>query len=97
MLLGLKNLCKDLSITSKVKLMMDSATAKAMAIRRGYGKVRHISLKFLWIQARVHGGDIEVEKVDGPGRQKESLYPVVYVFSGNVQKRDTGPNSGIYG
>ena len=44
--------------------MMDSSAAKAMALRRGYGKVRHISLKFLWIQARIYNGDLKAENVD---------------------------------
>lgn len=37
-----------------------------------------------------------VEKVDGPERHRESLYPYVYEFSGNNRRRDSGPAKGIY-
>lgn len=34
-----------------------------------------------------------VEKLDDPNRHRDSLYPVVYVFSNNRQFRDSGPDS----
>lgn len=37
-----------------------------------------------------------VEKIDGPERHKESLYPIVYEFTGNRPRRDSGPTKGIY-
>lgn len=37
-----------------------------------------------------------VEKVDGPDRHRDSLYPFVYFFSGHNNRRDSGPNSGVY-
>lgn len=38
----------------------------------------------------------EVERVDGKSRHVESLYSIVYRFSGNKNKRDTGPSGGAY-
>ena len=38
----------------------------------------------------------EVEKIDGPNRHLESLYPVVYDFGEGVRKRDSGPKKGPY-
>ncbi|MDH5451740.1 MAG: hypothetical protein OEX14_00155 [Paracoccaceae bacterium] len=38
----------------------------------------------------------EVEKIDGPNRHTDSLYPIVYTFSGARPRRDSGPESGIY-
>ena len=37
-----------------------------------------------------------VEAIDDENRQIESLYPIVYIFSGESKKRDKGPNSIIY-
>jgi len=37
-----------------------------------------------------------VEAADDKDRHYESLHPVVYTFGGTVQKRDSGPTSGVY-
>ena len=37
-----------------------------------------------------------VERVDNDDRHRDSLYPVVYVFSNNRVRRDSGPESGVY-
>jgi len=37
-----------------------------------------------------------VEKAEGPNFHKESLYPIVYIFSNGRVRRDTGPEQGIY-
>lgn len=38
-----------------------------------------------------------VEKVDGPDRHRDSLYPIVYTFGGGLRRfRDSGPQSGVY-
>lgn len=37
-----------------------------------------------------------VEKLDGPSRHVESLYPVVYEWSSGRKHRDSGPASGVY-
>lgn len=36
-----------------------------MASRRGLGKLRHVELKYLWIQDVVKEGRLKVRKVDG--------------------------------
>ncbi len=38
----------------------------------------------------------QVERIDDKNRHRESLYPVVYIFSNGKKRRDSGPNSGIY-
>lgn len=37
-----------------------------------------------------------VEKFDDENRHVDSLYPVVYFFSNDAKRRDSGPNSGVY-
>ena len=40
----------------------DSSAAKGIATRKGVGKVKHLSLKELWVQDHVQKGDIKVVK-----------------------------------
>ena len=37
-----------------------------------------------------------VQKAEGERYWVESLYPVVYVFTGKARRRDSGPEAGIY-
>ena len=55
-------MAEDFGLQYTATLKIDSSAAKAMAIRKGLGKVRHISLKYLWIQARIALGDLKGEK-----------------------------------
>ena len=61
--LGLRSLLMDLGVESKVKLLTDASTGKAIASRRGLGKVRHIEVSNLWVQEKIKNGDIEVQKI----------------------------------
>ena len=63
--LGLQSLLQDLGWRATVKVWTDSATAKAVAGRRGLGKLRHVELKFLWVQEVVRNGRISTHKVWG--------------------------------
>ena len=61
--MGMKSLLMDLGVELEVKVFTDATTGKAMAVRRGLGKVRHIAVNELWIQERVQNGDIKVIKI----------------------------------
>ena len=37
-----------------------------------------------------------VEKIDGPDRHRDNLYPIVYKWSSGLSRRDSGPTGGIY-
>ncbi len=65
--LGVQSLASDLGwkMAVKVKVKTDSSTAKAVAGRRGLGKLRHVELRYLWVQEAVARGRIAVKKVDG--------------------------------
>ena len=45
-----------------LKLKTDSTAAKGIATRKGVGKVKHLSLKELWIQDYLQRGEFKVEK-----------------------------------
>ena len=61
--MGLKSLLADLAVDLEIKVFTDATTGKAMATRRGLGKVRHIAVTELWIQEKIHGGNIKVMKI----------------------------------
>ena len=60
--LGLRSLLEDLGVQVKLVVNTDASAALGMVRRRGVGKVRHIEVKELWIQDKVHSGEIEVRK-----------------------------------
>ena len=63
--LGLQALMKDLGWEAKVVVKTDSTTAKAVASRRGLGKLRHVEVRLLWVQDAVKKGRLTLKKVDG--------------------------------
>jgi hypothetical protein len=63
--LGMQALAEDLGWTVKVRVWTDSSAAKAVANRRGLGKLRHVELKWLWMQDMVKEGRILLKTVRG--------------------------------
>ena len=65
---GLRTLAWELGIrnlTNVIKLGTDSSAAKSFVCRRGLGKMRHLEIRDLWLQAEVEQGRLEVHKVKG--------------------------------
>ena len=48
-----------------VRISTDSSVAKSFVATRGLGKMRHLEVKFLWLQEIVQMGKVRVEKVSG--------------------------------
>ena len=63
--LGLQSIMKDLGWQAGARLWVDSSAAKSMSARIGLGKVRHMEVKFLWLQQAVKDRRIEVKKIPG--------------------------------
>ena len=63
--IGFRNMLSDLGVEVGIKLLTDASAAKGIASRRGVGKVRHIEVSQLWLQAKVTDGTIHVSKVKG--------------------------------
>ena len=63
--IGLKTLLAEIGITRKVSVYTDSSAARGFSYRRGLGKLKHIELKYLWIQDLIKSKDIEVNKIKG--------------------------------
>jgi hypothetical protein len=63
--LGLKSLAKDLGWEFRIRIWVDSTAAKSIASRTGIGRVRHMEVKYLWIQEALKGKKFELRKIDG--------------------------------
>jgi hypothetical protein len=63
--LGLQSLAEDLGWRVEVRIWTDSSAAKAVASRRGLGKLRHVELKWLWVQDMVKEGRVQLKTVRG--------------------------------
>jgi hypothetical protein len=57
----------------EVTIWTDSTVGKSVASRRGLGKLRHVELKYLWIQDVMKEGRLKVRKVDGANNVADHL------------------------
>ena len=65
---GLRTLAMELGCLLKggcIKLATDSSAAKSFVSRRGFGKMRHLEIKDLWLQKEVGEGKVKVWKIPG--------------------------------
>ena len=66
--LGMQTAAKELGIVVEdlvVEVATDSSGAKSFASRRGSGRIRHIEVKWLWLQSEVAKGRFRMRKVAG--------------------------------
>jgi hypothetical protein len=63
--LGARSLFADLGWSAKLQICMDAEAARAIASRQGIGKVRHLEVRYLWLQDQVRRGSIKLVKVWG--------------------------------
>ena len=71
--IGLRSVLGDLGIDARIRVHTDASAAKAIASRKGLGKVRHIEVNQLWIQDKVGSGDIELNKIAGTVNPADAL------------------------
>ena len=71
--IGLRSLAHDLGLSWTIKVYTDATAAMGMSRRLGVGKVRHLDTSLLWIQAKVRGGDVLMEKVLGADNPSDAL------------------------
>ena len=60
--LGMKAMAVDLAHPSSLTVGSDSSAAIAMTKRKGLGKVRHISLRYLWVQQKLTEEEFDLEQ-----------------------------------
>jgi hypothetical protein len=63
--LGVQSLGVDMGIEMKVRVWTDSDASRSVASRRGVGKLRHVELKYLWVQEVVKSGRVTMKRVNG--------------------------------
>jgi len=63
--LGMQSLMRDMGWDAKIRLLVDSSAAKSIASRTGLGKLRHLEIKFLWLQEAVRRKKVVLSKVRG--------------------------------
>ena len=61
--LGIQALLEDCGYKAGVHVWCDASSGISLAHRRGLGKTRHVSTRYLWVQQRVNNKDIVVQKV----------------------------------
>ena len=71
--LGLQSIMKDMGWSADIQLWVDSSAAKSMTARIGLGKIRHMEVKFLWLQEAVKNRRIEVKKIPGTLNPADAL------------------------
>ena len=63
----------DLGEDIKVNSNTDASAAKAIASRRGLGKLRHLAVHLLWLQQQVASESISISKVKGDSNPADIL------------------------
>ena len=61
--LGIVSLGRDLGFDFRLRIHVDSNTAKAITSRLGLGKVRHMEVRYLWAQDAHRAKRFEVRKI----------------------------------
>ena len=93
-LLGMWSLMLDWGVCPKLtlKIRTDCSAAKGFATRRGLGRQRHVSSRFLWLQDTVSKGELKMVKVGTADQLADFLTkPVAARMHQSNQQRRAGP------
>jgi hypothetical protein len=63
--LGIQALMVDMGFECSVRMKSDSSAGRAISLRKGTGKLRHLQVKYLWIQDALFEKRLVIEKVKG--------------------------------
>ena len=61
--LGIRNAVRSLGVHVGVSSFVDSSASKGIVSRVGVGKIKHLEVKHLWVQAFVRDGSVQVFKI----------------------------------
>ena len=61
--IGIRSMMADLGVEVRIRLITDATTGIAIASRRGLGKIKHLDVAQLWVQAKVKSKELEVSKI----------------------------------
>jgi hypothetical protein len=73
--IGLRNMLEELGVLVRgpVVLHSDSSAARSFASRRGVGRMRHLEVRHLWLQAEVSGQRVVLCRVAGEANPADLL------------------------
>ena len=86
--LGMQTAARELGIISNdivVDVATDSSGAKSFASRRGTGRIRHIEVKWLWLQQAVAEGKFRLRKI--PGSMNPADVCTKYLTRSDIQDK----------
>ena len=55
----------DMGMKVEIKILSDSSAGRSISLRKGSGKLRHLQVKYLWLQDATFEKRLKVEKVKG--------------------------------
>ena len=61
--MGMKNMLEELNVFMSYRLLGDSSPLQGLLERRGTGKIKHLEMKQLGLQAKVRAKEIEYKKI----------------------------------
>ena len=61
--LGMQTMLRELGEDVQLTLVGDSTASRGILLREGTGKIKHLSVKQLWLQERVAGSDLDVQQI----------------------------------
>ncbi len=73
MTLGLMTLAQDLGVILNGKIHSDASAAIGIVRRQGLGKLRHVNVRYLWLQDKLKDGELEVLKVPGAENPADAM------------------------
>ena len=71
--LGLMSLLQDFGIAVSATVHTDASAAIGIVRRAGLGKLRHLNVRYLWLQDTVREDDFELLKVPGLANQADLM------------------------
>ena len=98
--LGIQSLAADLGWVLPIVIFIDASAAKSVASRIGLGKLRHLEVKYLWLQEAGRKGRFVLRKVRGttiPGDfltkplSAAEMASLLASLGGVLIQRGTGP------
>ena len=76
---------EELGKESSIDVFIDSSAAKGFASKRGVGKIRHMEVKWLWLQEEVRRQRVKISKVLGTQNPSDLL--TKFMRRGDIEDR----------
>ena len=71
--MGIRSMYADWGLKVNIVLRTDSSSGLSFSSRRGLGRMRHMSTRFLWLQEHVASKSVRIWKVKGTSNEADIL------------------------